>query len=154
MIPLAMIGPVVAASSFLRFLKQRTDARSFVSSTINYTTSSDDDEGQVEEGHVEEDVSIASSHIHDVGIFDESDISCTTYDDFSLSVFKNVLGPEVALDSRKHKLPKDLQKPKNLEYSMNMDLPVGYYRLRRALLSSRNDFWENIVLNETLKYTR
>lgn len=75
-------------------------------------------------------------------------------DDFSLGEFKNLLGPEVALDRHKHKLPKDFQKPKNLEYSMNMDLPVGYYRLRNALLSSSNDFWEYVVLGETLKYTR
>lgn len=139
-----MVGPVVLVSSFLRLFQQRTDATCCASSTIHYTTSSDDDDD--EEVQVEEDISVASS--------DDCDISYTTYDDFSLGEFKNLLGPEVALDRHKHKLPKDFQKPKNLEYSMNMDLPVGYYRLRNALLSSSNDFWEYVVLGETLKYTR
>jgi hypothetical protein len=63
-----------------------------------------------------------------------------------------LLGPEVAEDSRKHILPDDFVGPKSLENTIKLDLPIGYRRLRRALLSQENSFWKKSILNYALHY--
>lgn len=84
-------------------------------------------------------------------------------DELSCVQMDKLLGPKIDLDARdlsaqmqaaNYVIGNDWNKPKNLEHVLEMDLPVGYYRLRKALLCSRIDFWDDMVLSETLKYSR
>lgn len=81
-----------------------------------------------------------------------SDITEYTCDDISHVELTHLLGPKVAEDKYKHLLPSNLLKPKDLEHSISLDLPVGFLRLRRAFLSDDHDFWDKNVLDHTLKY--
>lgn len=83
----------------------------------------------------------------------------TEYSEYTCSELSHVemchlLGPELPADSVKHILPDDLNKPTNLEHSVSYELPVGFRRLRRAILSNDNDFWDNKVLENTLAYKK
>jgi hypothetical protein len=99
----------------------------------------------------EDDISLPS--LGDISIGSgESFISEHTCDELSQVELCHLIGPKVSKDDLKHSLPADLVKPKNLEHSMTMNLPVGYYRLRRAFLADDDDFWNNRVLNRTLQY--
>ena len=65
-----------------------------------------------------------------------------------------LLGPELVQDGMVHQLPQKFKRPSNLENIIKLDLPVGYLRLRRALLSDDADFWKHKVLDMTLKYKK
>lgn len=66
----------------------------------------------------------------------------------------DLLGPRVPQDALKHILPVGFAKPKNLEHVVSFELPVGYFRLRRVLLSDSNDFWDYKILDRTLRYKK
>lgn len=82
-----------------------------------------------------------------------SGLSDHSIGDMSHEELCQLLGPKIVADDQKHCLPTDMKRPKNLENAMVMNLDVGYYRLRKAFLSDKNnDFWEKNVLSDTLKY--
>lgn len=81
-----------------------------------------------------------------------SDITDYTCDNISHVELCQLLGPKVGKDEDKHSLPNDLIKPTNLEHSMSLDLQVGFFRLRRAFLTDKNEFWNKNVLDQTLNY--
>ncbi len=161
MISLALTGRVTSAASFLRRLQQKSDDGCCIAPSRSYDTTfssstSDDKEG-VEVAVVEEEdmISIEATIIYNLGSSDDSDISYATHGDISLDGLKNFgLGPQISLDNQTHELPKTFKRPENLDHAITMDLPVGYYRLRRAMLDSSYDFWDNVILNEGLKYSR
>ena len=97
--------------------------------------------------HDDDDISLPSLGGLSIG----SDLSC---DELSHVELCHLLGKEIPQDAQKHSIPKDLAKPKNLEYATKIDLPVGYFRLRKAFLSDNNDFWDRNILNKTLKYKK
>ena len=101
----------------------------------------------------EDDISLPS--LGDLSISSgESFISEHTCDELSQVELCHLIGPEVSKDELNHSLPADLVKPQNLENSMTMSLPVGYYRLRRAFLADDDDFWNSRVLDRTLQYKK
>lgn len=104
----------------------------------------------------EEDIhlSFSTDELSSPPSFASSDISYQSFDELSHVTIKNMLGPKVELDEQSHDLPKDFKKPLNLEHCMEMDLPVGYFRLRRGFLRSNNEFWDEMVLSETLNYSK
>jgi len=64
----------------------------------------------------------------------------------------SLLGPEESRDTLLHVIPEDFFIPENLEHSLSIDLPVGFYRLRRAMLNYDTGFWNEQVLKNTLNY--
>lgn len=98
----------------------------------------------------EDDLSLPS--LGDCSLGSDISISEYTTDEISQVELCHLLGAEVSQDKLQHILPKNLAKPRNLEHSVTINLPVGYFRLRRAFLSQDNDFWDNRVLNRALKY--
>lgn len=68
----------------------------------------------------------------------------------------HLIGPTAKKDELSTMLSQDesLDLPDNLKHSMVVDLPIGFYRLRRALLSSQSSFWTESVLKNTLSYTK
>lgn len=66
----------------------------------------------------------------------------------------DLLGPEVEQDLITTNRPPSFVRPKNLQNVKEFHLPVGFHRLRRAMLSSDSEFWLEAVLKESLHYTR
>lgn len=64
----------------------------------------------------------------------------------------HLLGPAVPQDNLKYTLPNDFVRPKNLQHFAKFEFPVGYFRLRRAVLSDDLDFWDKKVMDRTLQY--
>ncbi len=84
-----------------------------------------------------------------------SELSEYTCDEISQVELCHLLGPEVAEDTSKNTISLgEFKKPKNLEHSIKIDLPVGFRRLRRAFLSEDIEFWDQKVLSGTLKYKK
>ena len=83
-----------------------------------------------------------------------SDSSFHSCDGMSQAEICELLGPSVSQDGLKHLLPAGFVKPSNLEHSAIFHLPVGYFRLRKVLLSDNNDFWDRKILSCTLKYQK
>jgi hypothetical protein len=68
------------------------------------------------------------------------------------------LGPAVPEDEAEEATTSNFMKcktqlPPSLDNEIVIDLPVGFFRLRRAFLSSTSSFWTRSILQETLKYT-
>ncbi len=84
-----------------------------------------------------------------------SEFSEYTCDGISQVELCHLLGPEVPEDRSKSTISLgEFKKPKNLEHSIKIDLPVGFRRLRRAFLSEETEFWDRKVLSGTLKYKK
>jgi len=92
-----------------------------------------------------------------------SDGSCVNSDDFSveeslvdeasLAQLCYLLGPIVPKDEDEvQSIIAENKLPPNLEFSTNIDLPVGYFRLRRAFLSKESKFWTESILKKALGY--
>jgi hypothetical protein len=127
--------PVVLAVPIFGNKAQQEKAANEHHTPLSCASSSDDD-----------DISLPSLGGLSIG----SEHSC---DELSHVELCHLLGPEVSQDELEHNIPAILSRPANLEHTMTMDLPVGYYRLRRAFLSENNDFWDDSVLSKTLQYT-
>jgi len=93
-----------------------------------------------------------------------SDGSCVNSDDFSiaeslvdeasLAQLCHLLGPIVPKDEDEAlSIIAEDKVPPNLEFSTNIDLPVGYFRLRQAFLSKESKFWTESILKVALGYT-
>ena len=66
---------------------------------------------------------------------------------------RSMLGPDVITDADTVIVPKDLQPPPNLSYlCVDLELPVGFRRLRRALLSNYSNFMMVEFFQKKLKY--
>lgn len=44
--------------------------------------------------------------------------------------------------------------PPDLAHVVVFQLPIGYYRLRKAMLDGQSSFWKDVVMEESLRYTR
>lgn len=66
----------------------------------------------------------------------------------------NLLGPMAHEDLAEASISisENLTLPSSLEYEVIIDLPVGFFRLRRAILSSSSDFWTRSILQIALGY--
>jgi len=62
-----------------------------------------------------------------------------------------VLGKKVNEDGEEN--PNQSNPPDNLQYAIEFDLPVGFRRLRKALLNEQSLFWTETILQNTLQYT-
>lgn len=65
------------------------------------------------------------------------------------------LGPMVEMDNLPTKsLPENFSPPENLTHvCVDIDLPVGFQRLRWAICSVESDFWSKALLEDRMKYT-
>jgi len=71
-----------------------------------------------------------------------------------------ILGHKVKEDDRPIKTTpgddnddiKSIPPPENLQYSIEFDLPVGFRRLRKAMLSESSSFWSETILKGALEY--
>ena len=88
------------------------------------------------------------------GISIGSELSENTFSDLSQAEMCELLGPEVSKDNLIHVLPKDFVRPKNLEHTIKLEVPIGFLRLRRGFLSENNDFWDRRILNHSLQYKK
>jgi len=111
----------------------------------------------LDEDHVSErtDTSSLLTSASSCSSFDEdlsSDESCV--DEASQAQLCDLLGPSVREDEEMRNATSISHEslPSNLQDTTVFDLPVGFYRLRRAFLSSKSDFWTESVLNKALKY--
>mmetsp|Transcript_24394 Transcript_24394/g.27887 ORF Transcript_24394/g.27887 Transcript_24394/m.27887 type:complete len:286 (-) Transcript_24394:307-1164(-) len=86
------------------------------------------------------------------GLSISSELSDMTFDEQSIAEICHMLGAKVSQDKADHTFPPNFVRPKNFENSMECDLPVGYYRLRRAFLSEGNEFWNQRLLQHVLQY--
>mmetsp|Transcript_7666 Transcript_7666/g.8927 ORF Transcript_7666/g.8927 Transcript_7666/m.8927 type:complete len:460 (-) Transcript_7666:91-1470(-) len=48
----------------------------------------------------------------------------------------------------------DNDHPPNLQHVVEFDLPVGFYRLRKAMLGSESTFWTDVIMRDSLRYSR
>lgn len=102
-------------------------------------------------------VSLASSSVSSCS----SDLDLSTLsieesivDEASQAILCSLLGPSVPKDnqsSTRSTISNSL--PPNLRDSIAIDLPVGFFRLRRSMLSSDSKFWTGSVLQGALDYT-
>jgi len=68
---------------------------------------------------------------------------------------KSMLGSKVASDYDKVILPEKFIAPNNLEQiTLDIKLPVGFRRLRWAILSSQSKFWTEAVMKEEKRYSK
>lgn len=72
------------------------------------------------------------------------------------SLLGPLLGPAIKEDSGPApQKPEGFEMPENLEYvGLDLDLPVGFRRLRWALLSSQSDFVKEAVFRTESKYDK
>mmetsp|Transcript_3383 Transcript_3383/g.4982 ORF Transcript_3383/g.4982 Transcript_3383/m.4982 type:complete len:320 (+) Transcript_3383:588-1547(+) len=84
----------------------------------------------------------------------ESDISIDESCTDQLTQFElcNLLGPIVPEDSALNVGHPTFSLPSNYDAVIVIDLPVGYFRARRAFLSSSSNFWTESILRNALKY--
>ena len=84
----------------------------------------------------------------------ESDISIDESCTDQLTQFElcNLLGPIVPEDSALNVGHPTFSLPSNYDAVIVIDLPVGYFRARRAFLSSSSNFWTKSILRNALKY--
>ena len=67
----------------------------------------------------------------------------------------SLLGREVKADNDSAIQPKEFYPPNNLSHvNLRVNLPVGYRRIRRAILSSRSGFIPEAVMKTRMKYQR
>jgi len=65
-----------------------------------------------------------------------------------------LLGPAIKADACEHSLPDSFILPENLEHvALEVDLPIGFRRLRRALLSDTSPFIKEVIYKTEAKYT-
>lgn len=96
------------------------------------------------------------SQLTDSSFSDEScvNIAESLVDEASLAQLCHLLGPIVPKDEDEElSIIAEDKLPPNLEFSANIDLPVGYFRLRRAFLSKESKFWTESILKVALGYT-
>ena len=88
-----------------------------------------------------------TSSFHDLSV-DE-----TCYDEVSLTQLCHLLGPVQEMDGDEVTYAIDEARlPPNLEFSTVIELPVGYYRTRKAFLSNSSSFWKESILKRALHY--
>jgi len=107
-----------------------------------------------------------NTSLSDSSASDETSCVDTSFDDLSIEeslVDENYLaqqcdffGPIIDKDEDEIQSTSTIDErtrlPSNLESSKTIELPVGYFRLRRAFLSSKSQFWIDSVLKIALGY--
>lgn len=69
------------------------------------------------------------------------------------TVLGPLLGPAIKQDKEEPEIPPDFEMPDNLEdVGLELDLPVGFRRLRWALLSSESEFLKEAVFRTECHY--
>jgi len=80
-----------------------------------------------------------------------------TVDESPLNHNCDLLGPRVPEDETDETIEnftkRKMALPPSLENEIVLDLPVGFFRLRTAFLSSTSSFWTKSILQSTLRYT-
>jgi hypothetical protein len=91
-----------------------------------------------------------NSHLKPKNVYDE----LRDYELDELSLYDSI-GPAIPEDEAESTTNNAMPVlPSSLENEIVIDLPVGFLRLRRALLSSTSSFWIKSILQGTLKYTK
>ena len=105
--------------------------------------------GSDESVHSDACVSLSSS-----GSYTSDDVSIdeSYVDEASLLQLCNLLGPIVEEDQKASVRPRDSDLPPNLHDSIAIEVPVGFYRLRRGFLSNDSSFWTQSILQAALRY--
>lgn len=129
--------PIIAATKAVFSTKEEETSEKFYL---------DEDEPSVTESDVSVDSLTASFCMSDISI----DESCT--DQLTQLELCNLLGPVVREDAAVTIQHPTLSLPSNYDAVIVIDLPVGYYRTRRAFLSSSSNFWTESILRSALKY--
>ena len=83
-----------------------------------------------------------------------SELSEFTCDEISKIELCHLLGPEIPEDKSKSVSLDGYKRPKNLQHSIKIPIPVGFRRLRKAFLSEDTEFWDEKVLSGSLKYKK
>lgn len=85
--------------------------------------------------------------------FDDLSVDETCYDEVSLTQLCHLLGPVQEMDGDDTNFTiEEARLPPNLEFSTVIELPVGYYRTRKAFLSNSSSFWKESILKRALHY--
>ena len=91
--------------------------------------------------------------------FDEASMnsfSCadeSLFTEVSLAALYDLIGPEVGKDALDTKFD-GTGLPPSLEHEVVIELPVGYFRIRKAFLSGKSSFWKKAILRNTLSYRK